>query len=221
MIKKIKNFSKYIYISSCSVYGFNDKYVNEKSRTNPISLYAKYCLETENFLRSKLKNKHSIIRLGTLYGWSKRMRYDIAINKIIRDAIFLKKIEINGGLQFRFFCHNQLAAESIIKLIDSSEENHIFNVGNINLNLNTLVKYITSYIKVKDLQVISDKFNIDRRSYKVSKSKLEKKFGNILKRYNFRKTVIETYKNIKKDKSPFAENKVTLNIYKKIFKNIK
>ena len=217
--KKIKNFSKYIYISSCSVYGFNDKYVNEKSRTNPISLYAKYCLETENFLRSKLKNKHSIIRLGTLYGWSKRMRYDLAINKIIRDAIFLKRVEINGGLQFRFFCNNKFAAESIIKLMDEKLENHIFNVGNINLNLNSLVKYITKYIKVKNLQIISDKFNVDSRSYKVSKDKLDKHFGNILKGYDFKKTVIETYRNIKKDKFPFAENKITLNIYKKIFKN--
>tara|TARA_A100001011_G_C14230069_1_gene808366 strand:+ start:490 stop:1452 length:963 start_codon:yes stop_codon:yes gene_type:complete len=219
MLKKINYFSKYIYISSCSVYGFNDKYVNEKSKTNPISLYAKYCLKTENFLRTNLKNKYSIIRLGTLYGWSKRMRYDIAINKIIRDAIFLKKVEVNGGLQFRFFCNNKLAAESIIKLIDEKLENHIFNVGNINLNLNTLVKYIAKYIKVKNLQIISDKFNVDSRSYKVSKDKLEKHFGSILKGYDFKKTVIETYKNIKKDKFPFAENKITLNIYKKIFKN--
>ena len=219
MLKKINYFSKYIYVSSCSVYGFNDKFVNEKSKTNPISLYAKYCLKTENFLRSNLKNKYSIIRLGTLYGWSKRMRYDIAINKIIRDAIFLKKVEVNGGLQFRFFCNNKLAAESIIKLMDEKLENHIFNVGNINLNLNTLVKYIAKYIKVKNLQIISDKFNVDSRSYKVSKDKLDKHFGNILKGYDFKKTVIETYRNIKKDKFPFAENKITLNIYKKIFKN--
>ena len=219
MLKKINNFSKYIYISSCSVYGFNDKYVNEKSKTNPISLYAKYCLKTENFLRTNLKNKNSIIRLGTLYGWSKRMRYDIAINKIIRDAIFLKKVEVNGGLQFRFFCNNNLAAESIIKLIDKKLENHIFNVGNINLNLNTLVEYISKYIKVKDLQIISDKFNVDSRSYKVSKNKLDKYFGNILKGYDFKNTIIETYKYIKKDKLPFAENKVTLNVYKRIFKN--
>ncbi len=219
MLKKINYFSKYIYVSSCSVYGFNDKFVNEKSKTNPISLYAKYCLKTENFLRSNLKNKYSIIRLGTLYGWSKRMRYDIAINKIIRDAVFLKKIEINGGLQFRFFCNNKLAADSIIRLMEKKLENHIFNVGNINLNLNTLVKYITKYIKVKNLQIISDKFNVDSRSYKVSRDKLDKHFGNILKGYDFKKTVIDTYKNIKKDKFPFAENKITLNVYKKIFKN--
>ena len=32
MLKKINYFSKYIYISSCSVYGFNDKFVNEKAK---------------------------------------------------------------------------------------------------------------------------------------------------------------------------------------------
>ena len=43
------------------------------------------------------------MRLGTLYGWSERMRYDIAINKILRDMIYLKKVEILGGTQLRFF----------------------------------------------------------------------------------------------------------------------
>ena len=33
------------------------------------------------------------MRLGTLYGWSERMRYDIAINKILRDMIYLKKLK--------------------------------------------------------------------------------------------------------------------------------
>ena len=206
-------------MSSCSVYGNNKNLITEKSKPKPISLYSKLCLKYEEHLKKKKVIPYTIMRLGTLYGWSKRMRYDIAINKIIRDAVFLKKVEIDGGLQFRFFCNNKLAANSIIKLMDKKLVNHIFNVGNINLNLNTLVKYIAKYIKVKNLQIISDKFNVDSRSYKVSKDKLDKYFGNILKGYDFKKTVIDTYRNIKKDKFPFAENKITLNVYKKIFKN--
>ena len=40
------------------------------------------------------------MRLGTLYGWSKRMRYYIAINKIMRDMIFLKKVEVKEGQKY-------------------------------------------------------------------------------------------------------------------------
>ena len=97
LYKKIKNvnqLSRYIYMSSCSVYGNNKNLINEKSLPKPMSLYSKLCLKYENYLRSENKIPFTIMRLGTLYGWSPRMRYDIAINKIIRDMFFLKKIEI-------------------------------------------------------------------------------------------------------------------------------
>ena len=101
-IKKSKNLSRYIYMSSCSVYGNNKNLITENSKPKPISLYSKLCLKYEQYLKNKNSVSYTIMRLGTLYGWSKRMRYDIAINKILRDMIFLKKIEILGGTQLRF-----------------------------------------------------------------------------------------------------------------------
>lgn len=222
IIDKLKNnsiFEKYIYISSCSVYGFNTKKVNEKSKTKPISLYSKFCKKTEDYLKRKLKEKFVIFRLGTLYGWSPRMRYDIAINKIIRDGYFLKKIEINGGDQYRFFCYNKFASDAIIEAIDNKKlTGQIFNLGNVNFNINNLTQKIVKKINIKYLQVINDQFNLDKRSYKVSSIKFQrvahKKFQNL----NFEKTVMETFKKIKNDKKPFDENKVTLNLYKKLLK---
>ena len=96
LYKKIENNKKvlrYIYMSSCSVYGNNKNLISEKSKPKPISLYSKLCLKYEEYLKKRKKIPFTIMRLGTLYGWSKRMRYDIAINKIIRDMIFSKKID--------------------------------------------------------------------------------------------------------------------------------
>ena len=47
----------------------------------------------------------------------KRMRYDIAINKLIRDACFNKSIEVLGGDQYRYFCFNKTAADVLINSI--------------------------------------------------------------------------------------------------------
>ena len=58
---------------------------NEKSKPKPISLYSKLCLKYEKYLKKSKKIPFTIMRLGTLYGWSERMRYDIAINKILRE----------------------------------------------------------------------------------------------------------------------------------------
>ena len=132
-IKTNKNLSRYIYMSSCSVYGNNQNLITEKSIPKPISLYSKLCLKYENFLKRKKRIPFTILRLGTLYGWSPRMRYDIAINKILRDMIFLKKIEILGGTQLRFFCFNKFACVVINKIIKKNSNNFKLEVKLINL----------------------------------------------------------------------------------------
>ena len=220
-IKKTNNLRKYIYMSSCSVYGNNQKLITEKSKPKPISLYSKLCLKYEKYLRSKKKIPYTIMRLGTLYGWSSRMRYDIAINKIIRDMIFLKKIEILGGNQQRFFCHNLFACKVINLILNDNKNatlNKIFNIGNFNTNIIQLTKKILKLTKIKNVNVYHEKNTIDKRSYEVSTSTSKKLNKNL----NFQKftnnSILETFKKIKKDGTPFSKNKITLSIYKDFLK---
>jgi len=221
LFNKIKNNSKlsrYIYMSSCSVYGNNKDLITENSQPKPISLYSKLCLKYENYLKSKKKLPFTIMRLGTLYGWSNRMRYDIAINKIIRDMIFLKKIEILGGTQVRFFCHNEFACRVINKIISENNSktlNKVFNIGNFNTNIIKLSAKILKLTKFKGVSVFHETNTIDKRSYKVSTSsakKFEKNKDNFDKITN--RSIIETFIKIKRDKEPFAKKKITLSIYK-------
>ena len=220
----MNQLSRYIYMSSCSVYGNNKNLINEKSLPKPISLYSKLCLKYENYLRSENKIPFTILRLGTLYGWSPRMRYDIAINKIIRDMFFLKKVEILGGTQLRFFCYNLFACKIINKIINEKikkTQNKIFNVGNFNTNIVQLSKKILSLTKIKNVNVFHETNTIDKRSYEVSTKSSKKLINNL----NFNKytnySIIETFKKIKKDKSPFSEKKITLSVYKQYLKSNK
>ena len=88
----------------------------------------------------------------------------------------------------------------------------------MNFNINNLTQKIVNKINIKHLQVIKDQFNVDKRSYKVSSIKFQRVTHKKFKNLNFEKTVIETFKKIKNDKKPFDENKVTLNLYKKLLK---
>ncbi len=220
LYKKIENNKKilrYVYMSSCSVYGNNKNLISERSKPKPISLYSKLCLKYEEYLKKRQKIPYTIMRLGTLYGWSERMRYDIAINKIIRDMIFTKKIEILGGTQMRFFCHNQFACDVINKIIIENKKqtiNKVFNIGNFNTNIIQLTKKILKLTKIKNVSVYHEKNTIDKRSYEVS-IKSVKKFQNKinLKRLT-NESILKTFHRIKKDQNPFANKKVTLNIYK-------
>lgn len=218
-IKKLNNLSRYIYMSSCSVYGNNKNLITEKSRPKPISLYSKLCLKYEQYLKSKNFIPYTIMRLGTLYGWSKRMRYDIAINKILRDMIFLKKIEILGGTQLRFFCHNLFACKIIHQIIFSDQKstyNKILNIGNFNTNIIKLSKKILQLTKLKNVNIHHETNTIDKRSYEVSVLTSKKLNKNLNFSQLTNRSIIDTFRKIKNDKNPFSQNKITLNIYKKI-----
>ena len=220
LYKKIENNKKilrYVYMSSCSVYGNNKNLISERSKPKPISLYSKLCLKYEEYLKKRQKIPYTIMRLGTLYGWSERMRYDIAINKIIRDMIFTKKIEILGGTQLRFFCHNQFACDVINKIIIENKKqtiNKVFNIGNFNTNIIQLTKKILKLTKIKNVSVYHEKNTIDKRSYEVSIKSVKKLQNKINLKRLTNESILKTFHRIKKDQNPFANKKVTLNIYK-------
>ena len=227
LYNKIKslNIKRYIYMSSCSVYGNNKNIITEKSTPKPISLYSKLCLKFEKYLKREKKLNFTILRLGTLYGWSPRMRYDIAINKIIRDMNFTKKIEILGGEQLRFFCFNQFACYIIKKIVTSHSKrsmNKVFNIGNFNTNIVDLTKKILKITRFKGANVYHEKHNIDKRSYEVS-TKSAKKFLSSKENLDKLtvKSILETFKKIKKDRRPFYKNKITLTVYKEFLERNK
>ena len=66
-----KNKVKFIWPSSCSVYGKTfEKSVNEKSKINPLTYYSKNKIKIEKFLK-KISNKVRpiILRLSTIFGF--------------------------------------------------------------------------------------------------------------------------------------------------------
>ncbi|MCJ7581525.1 MAG: NAD-dependent epimerase/dehydratase family protein, partial [Candidatus Aminicenantes bacterium] len=78
MCKK-KKIERFIFASTCSVYGFGKtKILTEDSQVNPISLYAETRLYGERGILSLADKNFSpvLLRLGTLFGLSPRMRFD-------------------------------------------------------------------------------------------------------------------------------------------------
>ena len=92
---------KFLYPSSCSVYGINKKVLNEKSLTNPQTYYSKNKLEIERELK-KLSDKNFvpiILRLATVFGYSPRIRFDVVINMLVGMGLTSRKIVLNSDGQ--------------------------------------------------------------------------------------------------------------------------
>ena len=84
--------NKVIYLTTNSGYGIGekDKYCDENSPLNPISLYGRTKCDGEDLVRDKIKN-HVCFRLATVFGHSYRMRSDLLVNDFVNTAIKKKK----------------------------------------------------------------------------------------------------------------------------------
>ena len=82
-------------MSTASSYGVQDtkEIANEKTKLNPVSLYAKTKIDCENKLLQEYSEniEITIFRPSTVYGHSKRMRSDLILNHLILDAYSKRK----------------------------------------------------------------------------------------------------------------------------------
>lgn len=200
----LKNkIDKFIFASSCSVYGSSTKECCEKSKLNPVSLYARCKIECEKTILSFKKNSFCpvILRLSTVYGDSPRKRFDLVVNRFILMAI--KKIRINlfGGSSWRPFISVNDVSRAILKILTSKNDvvsRQIFNLGGDkeNYRIKDIIHEIKKKIKVnfKVTKQVDDK-----RNYKVSFKKIQKKI-NFQPKDNLKKSIAELLNKYKKSK---------------------
>src|ERR1700733_9199260 len=94
---------RYVFSSSCSVYGHGEGLgLVESSPRRPVSLYARAKAEVEDYLLELGRSSRGDIevcalRLATVFGLSPRMRFDLAINVMTRNAYVGRRITVDGG----------------------------------------------------------------------------------------------------------------------------
>lgn len=180
-IAKISKVKKIIYASSGSVYGVKkEKKVTEDLSLEPISDYNKTKMVTERILLSYKKFfKIFIVRPGTVYGFSPRMRLDLTLNILTFNALKYKKIDIFGGSQIRPMIHIEDIANLYKFLLLNKVKEGIYNASNDNISIINLAKIIINKInhQVK-LNILRSN---DPRSYRLDNNKI-KKVGFVFKK---------------------------------------
>lgn len=180
---KQEGVKRFIFASSCSVYGAQgEDIINEESKTGPVTLYALTKLECEREL-SRLSSDDFVIstpRLATLFGYSKRMRFDLAVNIMCKRAISGQGLIVNGdGKQFRPFLHVEDASDAFINLLEAPKElvnSIIYNIGRNenNYQIIDLAKAVAAHFEGTELKQVAE--NKDVRSYRVSFDKYQQAF---------------------------------------------
>ena len=180
-IAKGEGVARFIFASSCSVYGASDEVMDENSQVQPISLYADTKVDSEQaLLAAATPGFHpTILRFSTIFGLSPRPRFDLVVNLLTAKAIKERVITIYNGQQWRPFLHVADAAASIVQVLEAPVSlvgRQIYNVGDSRLNY-TLTEVAEKLVEYFPNTRVENVENDDRRSYRVSFQKIKGHLG--------------------------------------------
>ena len=172
----------FIFMSTASSYGVQDinQVADENTKLNPVSSYAVSKINSEKDLLDSFSGKMKIFifRPSTVHGICWRMRFDLIVNHLMKDAYLNNEITVLGPKMWRPLMWVGEPSRIFLNLIRNDEfykNSEIFNLG---VNSENFQKIQIAEIMQKEI-FPNLKINIidkdpDLRSYKVDFSKIEK-----------------------------------------------
>lgn len=166
-VEESKSVSRFIYLSSTSVYGASKKLVDEKTNPNPRTFYSISKMRGEEHVKRLLDKMETIIvRCGNVYGYSPSIRFDSVINRFIFDANFNNRISIHGsGKQARSFINVTKVVDALVELRNLKVPSDIYNLIDKNLEVLDIVDvlkeiypeleflFINQHLELRELRV--------------------------------------------------------------------
>ena len=196
-IAKGHGVGRFLFASSCSIYGATDVEVDEEGAVTPISFYARTKADSEKaLLTARSESFHpTILRFATVFGLGHRPRFDLVVNLLTARAHQDGVITIYNGQQWRPFIHVRDVVEAAVRVLEAPSRlvgEEIFNVGDARLNhtladVADLIRDVIPKVRVEYVD------NFDQRNYRVNFDKILTRVG-FQARYTLRDGVREIAK---------------------------
>jgi nucleoside-diphosphate-sugar epimerase len=188
---KAMGVRRYILASSCSIYDVGvreedrDVVMDETTKIVPKAAYSSSKFEAERILLGMAGKDFTpvILRKGTIYGFSPRMRYDLVVNTFIKDALSKGAITpYFGGEMWRPMVDVRDAAKAYVALIEAEEDRvrgEIFNLVYRNFRISELALRVRSALLAAgiEVEIVPDYRYKGVRSYRVSGEKIKRVLG--------------------------------------------
>ncbi len=221
---KAAGVKRYILPSSCSIYGFQDPDVvcDETYPTNPLTVYAKANEMAEQGVLPLADDNFCVVvlRQATVYGYSPRMRFDLAINGMTYGAWKTGVLPLmRDGSQWRPMVHVRDTASAQMFMLKAPAEQvsgQLFNVGSDenNYQLGPLAELICEVLpKEVRIEWYGDP---DHRSYRVNFDKIEALGWKA--KYTARDGALEIYEKLDAGEVDRTTETITLEWYKTLTK---
>lgn len=166
-VEDTKTVSKFVYLSSASVYGSSKKMLDETSVANPRTFYSISKMRGEEHVRRLMKKLDTVIvRCGNIYGYTPTIRFDSVVNRFMFDANFNNRISIHGsGKQSRPFISVGKAVDALLAIRNKSVPSDVYNLVDFNFEVLDLVDimkemypeleflFINQHLELRELKV--------------------------------------------------------------------
>ena len=188
---KTQGIRRFVFASTCSIYDVGiadeekDVVLDETSPVYPKAAYASSKFQAERALL-ELADKDFcpvILRKGTIYGFSPRMRYDLVVNTFLRDALSKGHVTTHyGGEMWRPLVDIRDAARAYILCLEAEESKvagEIFNVVFRNFRISELALRVVGALREVGVKVeLKPEYRYQGvRSYRVSGKKIQRTLG--------------------------------------------
>jgi nucleoside-diphosphate-sugar epimerase len=185
---KEKRIKRFTFASTCSIYDrglyAEDILQDEDSEVKPRAAYAVSNYEAERALL-KLADENFcpvLLRQGTVYGFSPRMRYDLVVNTFVKTAFTEKKLNVFcGGEMWRPLVDIMDVARAHICCVEAEENKvhgQIFNIVYKNYRILELAHWVKEAMReFMQVEIVVDYSPSKVRSYRVRGDKIQKVLG--------------------------------------------
>lgn len=177
------NISRFVYASSCSLYGLSDAAValEETSQTNPLTAYARSKIAGEAILAelAGARFRPIALRFATAYGWSPRLRLDLVVNNLVASALGRGVIALESdGTPWRPLVHVQDMAHAVACALDADLDRcgaQAYNAGTESENYQ-VIEIAEQVAAATGAPITKGPAGADQRSYNVSFAKIRRDF---------------------------------------------
>ncbi|MCF6241136.1 MAG: NAD(P)-dependent oxidoreductase [Bacteroidales bacterium] len=206
MAKKV-GVEKFIYSSSCSLYGIADgnTALDETADFNPVTAYAKSKVYSERDIVPMATDDFAVtfMRNSTAYGISPKLRIDLVVNNLVGWAVTTGQIKImSDGTPWRPLVHAEDIARAFIAVIEAPKEvvnRQSYNVGQSseNFQIKDIAKMVGEVVPGCSV-IITGEHGSDSRSYRVNFDKIARELPNFKPKWTLKKGIEEVYEAYKK-----------------------
>lgn len=173
-----------VFASSCSLYdGLEPGMHNEDAAIKPRAAYATSKAYGEEALLNLDGLDPVILRNGTVYGYSPRMRYDLVVNTFMRDAFLKGELTLHGGgRMWRPLVDVQDVSAAMIVALEAESSlagGEIFNILHSNYQIRELAMMVAGSVSLtgREVKLKEEPAPPLTRDYECSNAKISTRLG--------------------------------------------